>query len=224
MPKSEGNPKPEIRRPKPDRGWHGGVAQASQLSTAVPDVDLAVSMQLRSAAVSAAAAVNKGQASFSARWPRSPGSERNCAGGRNCKPGAVALANAAAAETAALRLHGYDLGRTFSAQSSRDLSAPSPAPLPLKFAWRRGLACSLSPRGTSGERGAPSKNGPPLPGPLLPPREEREETPLTSRSARVFQWPWFLAHVRLRLSAFGLRICFGFRDSDFGFPLLSWTR
>jgi hypothetical protein len=43
----------------------------------------------------------------------------------------------------------------------------------------------LSPRGTSGERieerGIPSQNGPPLPGPLLHPMEERERLRLLGR-------------------------------------------
>src|SRR6266849_11061751 len=47
---------------------------------------------------------------------------------------------------------------------------------------RRGCIFSLSPRGTSGERvgerGNSSKNPPPLPGPLLPRREERENSSL----------------------------------------------
>jgi len=66
--------------------------------------------QDRSAAVSAAAAWNKESASYFVERSRPPNSESQPAGGRGDKALGHRLANAAAAETAALRLHRYGSG------------------------------------------------------------------------------------------------------------------
>jgi len=68
----------------------------------------------------------------------------------------------------------------------QQLDAPLPSPTDIELS-RRAPIFSLSPRKMSGERGnstmfdtsACNQDGPPLPGPLLPQREEREKLPRT---------------------------------------------
>ena len=71
---------------------------------------------------------------------------------------------------------------------SKECCAPLPSPTAVELATSRPRIFSLSPRGTSGERAGergnllptPNANrkqdGPPLPSPLLPRREERENS------------------------------------------------
>ena len=81
---------------------------------------------------------------------------------------------------------------------SKECCAPLPSPTAVELATSRPRIFSLSPRGTSGERAGergnllltPNANckqdGPPLPSPLLPRREEREAILLLSlRSLRT---------------------------------------
>ena len=109
----------------------------------------AVSMRLRRAAVSAAAARNNGRANCSAKRPRSPNSEAGLTGRRGRKTPRYQPADAAAAGTAARLLHGHGLrplGRLLPQWGAGRISIPYLFP----FAFQMSLTRPSVPAGLCG--------------------------------------------------------------------------